>query len=628
MNDVLHILLPDNPLIRATIAALGFGWLAALFVATGMTRRLGRERQKLRQLREKPPTLTNEGTVGAILVATPTSFAERLIKGMIQQRGLASARPSDVLAPLADEVALIPHALRPVSNWLLLGGLIGTVVGLTYTLSGLGPQIQDALAAANPLAVADSLGSTLKEMRGAFAGTFWGVVTALTLQFVSALASGQADRLITELERFAAEISPAIYPAGTEQHLKSLQQMLEEGRRFYEDTQTRVRETSDRFEKVLTEASTLIASSLKTLETTSATIGRSLLGASGEVRQSAERLTQAAKSLDAYQGELKNTYTLFSDMFERSMAHLKAHADSEVQEIRDLQRQFGDAGSHIVAEVFRTMELLHQVGDKLQVGTTSYLQGTEAVHTSLRAGFDALGSNLNQVLGSYTREVGAVSLRLDTLGTQLEASTQASRAVEKTLKSKDDAEYTRHKDQSNTLRALTEAAAHLAGTLTALEPAAAATRELPAQVKTVFGELAAELQQQSAAVVQSVNALGTQQEGAANQLLSEQQALRTQVAEQTRALEQHWSSSLAALQVVAEQSAGRSEWTALTEQLQRLGAGLREMQALLAAQPTALHAEQLIRQQAALHRDFSSVTLASAAMPKPQAADPEEAQTA
>lgn len=624
MNEVLHIFWPDNAIVRSIIAVLGLGWVAAVVVAVRMAQGIGREHGKLQQLRAQASGLTSEGAQRTILASSPRTYAERLVKGMLLQRGLASARPGDVLGPLADEVALVPQALRPVPNWLLLGGLIATVIGLTSTLSGLGPQIQDALAAANPLKVAESLGTTLQEMRGAFAGTAWGVIAALTLQVLLAWVSGRADRLITDLERFAGEISPAIYPAGTEQHLKSLQQMLEEGRRFYEDTQTRVRETSDRFEKVLTQASTLIASSLKTLETTSADIGKSLLGASGEVRQSAERLTQAARSLDSYQSELKNTYTLFNDMFEKSMAHLQQHADHEVQEIRELQRQFGDSGSHIVAELFKTMELLHQVGGNLQSGTTAYLQSTEAVHTSIRAGFDHFGGQLKGVLATYTSEVNAVSLRLDGLNTHLDSNTQAFRALDKTLKSKDDAEFTRHRDQANTLRALTESAERLTGAFTAV---------VPEQLRADLGELREELARQGSLVALELTRAGASQEAVARDLLEEQRGLRAQFAAQAAALEKQWSASLAALQAVAEhieQSDQLTDQARLVQQAERMSSLLHEIQALLAAQPTALQAEHLIQQQDALRRDFAGLTMVEMDRPvaERQAPGPEEARSA
>lgn len=471
-----------QPLVKILLMLIGVLFLFGLALSLKSLALVAAERRAAQELSKRKGLMLDPLTVVIQLGESKHRLAGSLLLSMLQQQGLAFARPSDALEPVLDRAARLVTPARTVPNLLLLFGLIGTVVGLIFTLSSLGPQIQGAINAGDPKDVAQSLGRTLREMSGAFAGTLWGVTGAFLLQALNAWAGVQAEKLAGELDMVSLQFAPHIYPAGNEKQIASLSDLVRRSEQFLAETQSKISDTSDKFAQVLQQASGVIEQSLRTLETTSKDISRALQQASGDVRQSSEHLTSAVNAIKDHQQDFRNIYSAFSEMFDQSMQALKLHSDGELKEIRELQAAFGNSGSLIVQEIFRSAQKMDQISQDLVNGEAAYLRGTQDISTSIRVGFDHLDTQIGATLSTYTAEVNQVSARLDGLRDTLGLSQAASTALERTLRAKDAAEHTRLKDQLSSEQTLMVATARLATTLEQLSPVITSLQDGPTQL--------------------------------------------------------------------------------------------------------------------------------------------------
>jgi len=585
---------PGNPLIQGLLVLIGLLFLYGLSLSWRALKAVQAERRAARSLVDRKGLVLNHNTLALQLNTDNQRLAGQLLHSMLRQQGLAFARPSDALEPLLDSAARIVAPARTVPNLLLLFGLIGTVVGLAYTLSSLGPQIQGAINAGDPKTVAQSLGLTLKEMGGAFAGTLWGVTTAFVLQAINAFTGIQAEQLAGDLDRVSLHFAPEIYPAGSEKQIASLSDLVRRSEQFLAETQSKISDTSDKFARVLQEAGGVIQKSLETLEATSKDISKALQQASGDVRQSSEHLTGAVNAIKGHQQDFRNIYSDFREMFDQSMKALKLHSDGELKEIRELQAAFGNSGSQIVQEIFRTSEKLDQVSQSLAMSESAYLLGTQGVTTSIKAGFDQLNDRLGDTLKTYTTEVTSVSSRLDGLKETLGASQTASVTLERTLRAKDDAEHTRLKDQLQSEQVLMLATARLTTSLEQLSPVITALQDSPDRL---------------------AEALGTRQEKLAGEWRKQQEQVDSMMLRATLDTHERLETLFGALGTQVEQAAQRQQTVgqdvhARTQELVLLGNGLLD---------------QLTQQTEGLHQRFGEVTSKQLTLEK--TADTQQATT-
>lgn len=628
MTAFLSTLWPANPVVRMLLLAMAALFLFSLALTWRAYRQLQQEQQAARQLLTKKNLSSDRLTLAVQLGPLASRFAGQLLTAMASQRGLAFARPADVLDPILESVQRVIAPTRSLPNLLLLSGLISTVVGLAFTLQSLGPQIQGAINSGDPATVARSLGLTLREMGGAFAGTLWGVTMAFLLQALNALTTLQAERLSGELDQVALLFAPEIYPASSEQQLASLRDLVQRSEEFLQVTQEKISETSEQFAEVLGQAGNVIQKSLETLQTTSADISKSLLQASGDVRQSSEQLSRAAGAIREHQQDFRNIYSSFNEMFERSMKALKGHADQELGEIRALQKEFGDTGVQIVQEIFRTSEKLGELRDDLAHLNTTFLAGTQEVNTSIRSGFDRLDTELGKTLGAYTAEVQAISSQLGTLGERLSQVHSASGALERTLRAKDDAEVTRQRDHLGSIQVLTAA---LTGVATRLEHLQGSLDGTQQNAIDTLSRLEA-LQANTAAALADGN------RAAQRQLELWGQAVQEQLVQQGRGQQEQGAALhrqaveanllltgvLDSLSRQAEQLSGQLEgWEQVRVILERQQAASEELHRLLAALPAQLHVRELEQHQQALVASLERLhSVLSVAMAPPLAEGP------
>lgn len=631
--DLWAAFFPPNPIIRAMLLLMLALFVLGLVLAVGALINLLAERKAAQHLLNRKILLLDRITLPLMLGTAANRLPGQLLMAMVQQKGMASARPSDALDPVLDSVNRISSAARTMPNLLLLFGLISTVVGLAFTLQSLGPQIQDAINSGEPTAVAGKLGETLREMGGAFAGTLWGVSTAFLLQVLNAAAGVQADKLSGELDQVVLRFAPDVYPAGTEEQLASLTKVLQHSEQFLAVTQQKISETSEQFAAVLGDAGKVIQESLKTLNTSSIQISKALQQASGDVRQSSERLTKAVDAIKNHQEDFRNIYTSFNEMFERSMKELKLHSESQLGEIRHLQKDFGQMGGQIVQEIFKTSEKLGGLSQGLGKLNDSFLAGTQDVNLSLKAGFQRLDTDLGKTLGSYTTEVNAVSTQLalfsssfTELDQHVQANEGATRLLERTLRAKDDAERTRIKDLMNAEQTLIAATARMATGLEQLQPLLTALQQQMVGTLTDLGDkqaatlagLLAGMNEQSSSVQQNFEAVSQGLAQYISHQTGEQQGL-------TQTLHKQGTETNLLLSGLLDQLSSQSEqWTEQGQQREQWQATVNQSQdaathltRLLQALPEQLRVAELAHSQLALIASLERLIDSESSGPEP-----------
>lgn len=573
---------PDNGVVRGIILLLILGLVYGIRQGLTLLSQIRRERAHAAEImRQANLSDAKDGQKLAASLATDRHLlASRAMCGMLNSSGLAGARPADVLDPLANEALELGQPIRIFPNLLLLGGLFGTVLGIGFTLSGLGPQIQGALEAADPRRVSQSLGLTLQEMRSAFSGTLWGVLSAMVMGVLVSRVNREATALTVDIDRLGEELGPRVYPAGTEQHLASLQKMLAEGQKFYAETQESIQATSKEFREVLDGAARTIGSSLSTLEKTSQSLGTSLLQASGQVKSSAEELSKAAHTLDGYQLEIRNIYTQFSEMFNQSMNALRQHSDGELKEIRDLQTAFGQAATDITGRLFQAMDRLDGVGTVLRGSTEALINNSDKVHLSLSGGFERLKDDLSDVLGHYLTEVGNASAKFDGLRPALEQTAGALGTLHSTLRDKDGVDHTRHKDQAQRLAQLATSLDRLYG---GLEGVTKPLEELMRAPLQLIEALQADLKMQAERVEVALSSQAESWRLQHGTLKAIEKGIQTQGQASTQTAE------------------------GVRQELERLAQTFAQVTGLLSALPQGEQAHQLIVQQTEIERHLDEL---------------------
>lgn len=442
----MRFVIPTQPLVGLIVLLIIGFFVYGLWQLWSLRQRLDEEVRAVDELRARD-MLVRSDTIELALGNLKSTFAGRLLTDMAHHSGMAFARLSDVTEPLLDDVDRLSARIRPLPNLILLLGLIGTVVGLIFTLGSLGPQIQGAINAGDPKVVSEKLGITLKEMSSAFAGTFWGVFLTFVLQGLNALVLARQGHLMSELEKIGAQYAIKVFPASSEKQLQSLQDLVMRSEAFLQATQEKITETSERFADVLRDAGGTIQASLEKLQETSGEISKALLQASGEVKHSSGQLTEAANAIQRHREDFRNIYASFNDMFNESMKSLKLHSDSQLKEIRDLQAGFGATGAEVVGQLLNTTERLGLVSSDLQTSQSAYLTGVQQTEHAIREGFGELDNKIGKTLQQYTQEVGLVSHHLDHFSSQLSPLAEATTKLNTTLLEKDKVEYTRLKDR-------------------------------------------------------------------------------------------------------------------------------------------------------------------------------------
>ncbi len=593
-------LFPGNPVIRVMLVMIIALFAFGLWQWYRNYRRLGQEIKAAQDLKARKNLLLDADTIGLSLGPASNWLAGRLIKLMVAQNGLAFARPADTLDPVLDEVQRINASARAVPNLLLLFGLIGTVVGLMFTLGSLGPQIQESINTGAPAAVARSLGQTLHEMSAAFAGTLWGVGLAFVLQALNALAATRAGQLSGALDELSLHYAPMVYPAGSEKQLQSLQDLVRRSEEFLSETQQAIAQTSADFSKVLLDAGQAIQGSLVTLQSTSKDISEALKVASSDVKLSSERLNTAVESMQRHRQDYRSIYTQFNEMFERSMRKLSDHSDSELREIRELQSAFGHTGAQIVQEIFRTGEQLNRVSTDLAASQAAYIAGTETVGTSLKQGFDTLHERLDGTLSRYTSEVNMVSAHLTGLGDSLQASSSATATLERTLRAKDAAELTRARDQAQREGQLTSSVVNLNEQLHLLVPLIQSLKDPGPWEGQLLG--AVEALVKTSATGQSQQEQGWRALG--EHLGSQNEQLRKESGALHREMQQANTLLLGVLDqlssITDQAPAQQAQAAQATEAALRGQAAAEEIRALLTQLPSQLGTDSLLRAQDSL----------------------------
>lgn len=535
MDTFWSIVLPPNPAVQMILAVVAALTILALVLVGRAAAQVRAERASVRLIAARLTHLDGVAVAENLPGPHQRSAAGQLVQGMLRHKGLAHTSLEVQLARAHSAVSAQLTPLRAWPNALLLLGLVGTVIGLGFTLTQMAPQIQNALKAASPTLVSDSLGHTLNELRGAFAGTFWGVLGGLAVQARLTFALRELDALAADLETLALDYAPLVYPASTAQQLQSLQDVVtsaqrtvEAGQAAAERTQQLMAETSREFKAVLSEAGQVMQQSLDSLRETSRHIGQSMEAFASAVQASSARLQGVARNLGQYHQELRNAQTQLQEMFDASMQRLTQHSEMERGQLNAIREAFEATGVSVLSELQGTARKLDDTAQQVRDGAERFAVSAQGVTTSVQQGFEGLRGGLREVLSDYTGQINVVALHIERLNTLLEAATgqlqqgppvfleegrqlrealasltqqlgsvlKAHEQLARLLQHKDQAEFTRQKDLERALAQLG----------TAIMP----LNNLPAQVSEAGREgqlLRAELHAHGAEQLRALQAL-------------------------------------------------------------------------------------------------------------------------
>ncbi|MBC7288058.1 MAG: MotA/TolQ/ExbB proton channel family protein [Armatimonadetes bacterium] len=365
----------------------------------------------------------------------------------------ASTLPSH-LVQAADEhfkerVASRTARLRPLPNFFLLLGIIGTVVGLAHSVASLGPQVKTLAQAVGAMEVADQLGTTLGHMRNAFSCTFWGALLSLLFAMVVAWLDGRSAALVDDVTECAVStFIPSFFARTTRAQIDQLRQvavqilslvegvrdLTNEWRKDLQDWATALGRVTSDFERSLEtarqqiiDASQSLESGIETLRDLSAGLRADLAAVSSSLQRAAEELSASSNRLRDYHSELRAVYADLKNDFSRLQDDLRQYAQEQAQQLGAAKEAFAEEGTRVIAQ-------LQQLGDRLSEATRPLADiygrfDTLTVHIGnvLEEKFAQLSTSFAEVLrrhetaeGVWEQQRARVAEKLDDLMSRLD----------------------------------------------------------------------------------------------------------------------------------------------------------------------------------------------------------------
>lgn len=398
---------PAGIAVSTAILVLFAVALADLLITAGRLVREGlllrRARAALAQL-AAPSAPPSADELAAALALPPGSFLGRRVAGVVRLRQ-AGLGPRELLRPPDGERLAGYGALaRYIGAILILLGLLGTVLGLSFALL----KIHAALGSVGDVAALDeltaALGQTLLGMRTAFATTLAGLVTALLLSAGNFVVQRRLSRLAAAIEELVAgELVPLLVRAEPE---------AEEASRSFARTLTDAAQELGRLQETITaaagrydEASQAIAGAAAGFGGSVAGFGHSVTEAAGNQQAFSDLLRQTGEALRALEattagqlGELRSWLGELRQLLEARLADVAGQAEANhalLAEIRGLAVGFRSAASAMQEEVQRVSQLalgqlegtvsglLEKLGKQHQAAVRSQLEASREAYEAM-----------------------------------------------------------------------------------------------------------------------------------------------------------------------------------------------------------------------------------------------------
>ena len=305
-------------------------------------------------------------------------------------------------------------------NLCMLMGLFGTVLGLALTVPELSKQIQQATTAADPKLLGTSLGATLSNMQSAFYATLFGVLGALAVGFSTRHVAHKQNEFVAEVQDFIITMfGPRVLPQNKEATVEDLAKALKDIRLTIRQIPAMMESAANTFGDALASSGKQMSETLQGLQDVSTQIQSSLASAAGDVRGSAERLSEATSAvasasngLQAYHQDLTSSHRAMLELFVQSRAELELQISAQLSSISGFQEQVMRSTSEIVSKIVDATQAFQSAGTNYHEAASDSTKRVTEFRESVAHGFGELATNVNDVFKQHQQGLNRVSAEL------------------------------------------------------------------------------------------------------------------------------------------------------------------------------------------------------------------------
>lgn len=302
-------------------------------------------------------------------------------------------------------------------NLCMLLGLVGTVLGLAFTIPELATQLRQATTSADPKLLGNSLGATLSNMQSAFYATLAGVTGALLVGFFTRHISHKQTGFLAELQDFViSELGPRVLPQNKEATVEDLAQALKDIRLTLRKVPAMMESAASAFGEALASSGLQMSETLQGLQGVSTQIQASLASAAGDVRGSAERLTEATSAiaaasggLQAYHQDLTASHRQMLELFAQSRSELELQISAQLSSISGFQEQVMRSTSEIVSRIVDATSAFQAAGVSHHEAASDSTRRVTEFRESVAHGFGELQINVGDVFKQHQLGLDRVS---------------------------------------------------------------------------------------------------------------------------------------------------------------------------------------------------------------------------
>jgi len=194
---------------------------------------------------------------------------------------------------------------KNIANYLMLLGLLGTVVGLSAVVGTLKPQFDAAKASGDVGGIISNLQGTITAMGTAFSATAYGIALAAITGYLAGFLASRRGRLLADIQGFAvAEIAPRVLPKSDAMLVGELRGLIEQGRDYLLQSVGEARDLLRQNKAFIDESQEFVAQVEAVINAATQNLHGALRDV-GEnyVVEAAKSLIQVAQELDRVLGE-------------------------------------------------------------------------------------------------------------------------------------------------------------------------------------------------------------------------------------------------------------------------------------------------------------------------------------
>ena len=254
---------------------------------------------------------------------------------------------------------------RSVLAVFIVIGLLGTLFGLTDSLTELSPALKESTAnettTENSQRMTQALSVLMDEIKGAFAPSIWGIIFTIAGVILYGIYLQIACHPVKSiLERLTLTVwVPQLYPTTSQKLIQTLQQSESQMRKGFE--------TAAQFSESVGTVQSNISEFNESLTQASA-ITQPLSDSVTQINKAASYISTAAnvlskgftKNLNKFSDVLKTGFTESLDKFSKEFASSVTHLTGFQDEIRSLHQQFQDASNQKLDQQTQKLEEQNQ----------------------------------------------------------------------------------------------------------------------------------------------------------------------------------------------------------------------------------------------------------------------------